>query len=214
MNKFFFMSMRNIILTLLLCVAMPLFAQLAPIKVKYQGDRPTISDFATALVSVDNADEDEDCDGLGESLNAFAYAWQAYQAGKTLPADDKLTVDSKSGYICYESKNDGYLLRVEMCYWNESDSRHKLFACNVSCFYDGRYQPGQYDGIEFYRYDNATRQMTYDGDSDFRSIATDDGAWVSYALPRTGKDIVATVWHETDKEQKTLKWNGHGFVAP
>ena len=34
----------------------------------------------------------------------------------------------------------------------------------------------------------------------------------SYALPRTGKDIIVTTWHEDGKKtQKTLKWNGHGF---
>ena len=34
----------------------------------------------------------------------------------------------------------------------------------------------------------------------------------AYALPRTGKDIIVTTWHEDGKKtQKTLKWNGHGF---
>ena len=34
----------------------------------------------------------------------------------------------------------------------------------------------------------------------------------SYALPRTGKDIIVTTWHKNGKKtQKTLKWNGHGF---
>ena len=32
----------------------------------------------------------------------------------------------------------------------------------------------------------------------------------AYALPRTGKDIIVTTWHEDGKKtQKTLKWNGH-----
>ena len=34
----------------------------------------------------------------------------------------------------------------------------------------------------------------------------------SYALPRTGKDIIVTTWHEDGKKtQKTLKWTGSGF---
>ena len=41
----------------------------------------------------------------------------------------------------------------------------------------------------------------------------------AYALPRTGKDIIVTTWHEDGKKtQKTLKWNGHlaiyGCVHP
>ena len=36
----------------------------------------------------------------------------------------------------------------------------------------------------------------------------------AYALPRTGKDIIVTTWHEDGKKtQKTLKWNGHGFSS-
>ena len=35
----------------------------------------------------------------------------------------------------------------------------------------------------------------------------------AYALPRTGKDIIVTTWHEDGKKtQKTLKWNGHGVT--
>ena len=40
---------------------------------------------------------------------------------------------------------------------------------------------------------------------------TDDGAFVSYALPRTGKDIVMTTWYPDGPKQKTLKWGGRRF---
>jgi len=40
---------------------------------------------------------------------------------------------------------------------------------------------------------------------------TEDGAYVSYDLPRSGKDITVTYWYKDRKEQKTLKWDGHRF---
>ena len=40
---------------------------------------------------------------------------------------------------------------------------------------------------------------------------TDDGAWISYALPRSGKDITVTSWYDDKTTQRILKWNGHGF---
>lgn len=34
----------------------------------------------------------------------------------------------------------------------------------------------------------------------------------SFALPRSGKDITATLWYENGtQQQRILKWNGHGF---
>ena len=43
-------------------------------------------------------------------------------------------------------------------------------------------------------------------------FSTDDGAWISYDLPRIGKDIIYTEWKDNvKKKQKTLKWNGRRF---
>lgn len=36
-------------------------------------------------------------------------------------------------------------------------------------------------------------------------------AWISYALPRSGKDITVTSWLDGRTTQRILKWNGHGF---
>ena len=34
----------------------------------------------------------------------------------------------------------------------------------------------------------------------------------SFALPRSGKDIIVVFWDENGKKtEKILKWNGHGF---
>ena len=71
-----------------------------------------------------------------------------------------------------------------------------------------RSAPGQYDCLDFYRYDNATRKMSaYDAGFEVDYFNT------SYSLPRTGKDITVTQWSENGREkwQKTLKWDGNRF---
>jgi hypothetical protein len=104
------------------------------------------------------------------------------------------------------------MLRIEMCFWNESDRKHKLFAYNVACFTNDKYSAGQFDGLTFYRYDNGSKKMTPCHDTGFDVVyGTDDGAWISYELPRTGKDITVTSWYDDGKKQKRLKWNGHRF---
>lgn len=181
------------------------------IRVDYKGAKPTISDFAWALLSNYVWNEEEDV--LDESTSAAKYAWTQYRKGLPLGEGDKITVDLKNGYAVYESRDNKDLLRVEMCYWNETDQKHKLFAYNVRCYEDGKYSPGQFDGLTFYRYDNATKKMTSCEAPGFDvAFATDDGAWVSYDLPRSGKDIIYTEWKDNAKKaQKTLKWNGHRF---
>ena len=100
-----------------------------------------------------------------------------------------------------------------MCYWNEADQKHKLFAYNVGCYQNGKYSAGQFDGLTFYRYNNATKKMAVTFETGFDvEYGTDDGCWASYALPRTGKDIIVTYWkNNAKKQQKTLKWQGSKF---
>ena len=180
------------------------------IRVNYKGAKPTISDFAWALLS--NYVWDEEDDVLDESKNAAKSAWTQYRKGLPLDEGDKITVDQKNGYAVYESRDGEDLLMVEMCYWNEADQKHKLFAYNVRCYEDGKYSPGQFDGLTFYRYDNATKKMTLCEAPGFEVVyGTEDGAWVSYDLPRSGKDIIYTEWKDNAKKQKTLKWNGRRF---
>ena len=193
----------------LLCLAMAMSAQ-ETIRVNYKGAKPTISDFAWAILSNYVWDEEEDV--LDESTNAAKSAWTQYRKGLPLDEGDKITIDQKNGYAVYESRYENDLLRVEMCYWNEADQKHKLFAYNVSCYTDGKSSPGQFDRLSFYRYDNATKKMTSCEAPGFEvSYCTEDGAWVTYDLPRVGKDIIYTEWHASGKKQKTLKWNGRKF---
>ena len=192
------------------CCALAVAAQDA-IRVNYQGANPTISDFVSAFLSSRDNDDEEDC--LDESFNAVKQTWIQHSNGLPLDEGETLTVDKKNGYVLYESKYEKELLKIEMCYWNEADGKHKLFAYNVASFTNGKYSPGQFDGLIFYRYNNATKKMTYCDAPGFDvEYGTDDGAWISYALPRTGKDITVTSWYENGKtKQKTLKWNKSRF---
>ena len=131
-------------------------------------------------------------------------------------ADLPLTAQLFPGYAAIEHRDeyegDESLVRIEMCYWNETDKRHKLFAYNVTCFQNGKYSSGQFDGLLFYRYDSVTKKMTSCEAPGFEEkYSTEDGAWVSYSLPRTGKDIIYAEWRDGGKKQKTLKWNGRKF---
>ena len=193
------------------CCTLALAAQ-ETIRVNYQGSKPTISDFAWAFLS--NA-VIEDEDGMfDESTNAVKEAWILHRKGLPQSENMTLTIDQKNGYAVLESRQGEHLGRWEMCYWNEADGKHKLFAYNVAWFKNGKYSPGQYDGIIFYRYNNATKTMTSCDDTGVDVMFhSEDGVMGSYALPRVGKDIIVTLWYDNGKtKQKTLKWNGRRFT--
>ena len=168
-----------------------LFASLAAlaqdfIRVKYQGTKPTITDLA--------------------------WAYAMIQQRKGLPQEEGVTfiIDEKNGYLLYERVDDSYVNRMEMCYWNEADCKHKLFAFNnMATFIDGRPAYTETSDLQFLRYNNATKKMVYCDPPGFEV----DYNETSYALPRTGKHIVVTKWDKSgNKIQETmLKWNGRRF---
>lgn len=198
--------MKRITFTLLfVCCALALAAQ-DVIRVNYKGAKPTITDFAWAYLSwLDR--ESEECDR--EGFASQYYAMECYRKGQPQNEYTTFTVDEKNGYILYERDYNGeYMIRTEMCYWNEADGKHKLFAYNSCCYKDGKVSHGQFDGIEFYRYDNATKKMTMIESPGFETTFYD----TSYTLPRVGKDIIVNKWDDNGrKRQKTLKWNGRRF---
>ena len=176
------------------------------IKVGFLGAAPDIMDFAWAWATANDDDPESEPD---ESSNALRQSLECYRTGEAQPEGFTITVDRKAGYILVQSKHDGYASKWEMYYWNMDDKKHKLFAMCVELSENGmRMNPGQYDGLTFYRYDNATRQMKHvDMGIDVQYFN------ISYALPRVGKDIIVTHWSENGREkwQTALKWNGHGF---
>ena len=202
---------------ILVCCALTMAAQDA-VRVNYKGAKPTISDFAWSYLSYvindndNDGDNEDDC--IDESANAFKQAWIKHRKGLPQDEGETLTIDEKNGYVLFESRYEDDLLKMEMCFWNEADGKHKLFAYNVAAYRNGKYLGGQYDGILFYRYDNATKKMTLCDDTGVEKVFDmEDGAMVSFALPRYGKDINVTwSWYEKDTtKQKTLKWNGRRF---
>ncbi|MBO4722740.1 MAG: hypothetical protein J5629_07385 [Muribaculaceae bacterium] len=197
------------------CCMLALAAQ-DVIKVNYKGAKPTISDFAWSFLSDYVYDENED-DCLDEVRSSVKQAWALYRKGASLNEWEMLTVDNKNGYAVYEHNSEYEsvkdLCKVEMCYWNEADGKHCLFAYNVGCYTNGKYSPGQFDGIQFYRYNKSTKKMAYcEVPGLGPSLMSEDGAYISYSLPRNGKDIIATYWYDNGtKKQKKLKWNGRKF---
>ena len=205
-----------LLVSLLAFSVLGLSAQSFP--VKFQGEKPNISDFAWAYVNYElaPAEEEEDEEGYyNESIGAVKNAMEKQRANKAQDPDVTLAIDLRNGFVLYEWKDSDSdnRLRVEMCYWNESDGKHKLFACGVYYFDGDKYSAGQFDGLTFYRYDNAAKTMTYADDLGFDvEYSTEDGAWVTYDLPRSGKNITVTYWYDNGtKKQKTLQFDGRRF---
>ena len=193
---------------ILSCLTLSMMAQ-DGIKVNFKGSAPTVTDFAwAAFPSLNYEDEDESGDRPWRALeNAMA------RHSKGLPQEEgvTLTIDSKNGYIVYERVDEeygDYIFRLEVCYWNESDGKHKLIIFNdMASYMEGRPCMTETSGIDFYRYNNATKRMeACDApgfEVDYRCI---------YELPRKGKDIICTRWNDDGTtQQKILKWDGKQF---
>ena len=117
------MMKRTLFAIILACCTLSMAAQEGGIRVKYQGAKPTISDFVSAFLN-SRSDGDDDCND--ESFNAVKQAWNNKRAGRPLGKGETLTIDERNGFVCYENKYDEHLLRVEMCYW-------KSLTRNTSC---------------------------------------------------------------------------------
>ena len=201
--------MRKLSLAIILaCFTLAVVAQ-EGFRVDYQGTRPTIKDFVKAYLTSILSEEVEECEAEGLGIyESLQRAITNKEKGLPLDEGETLTIDTKNGFLVYEQKWEDHLLRLEMCYWNESDGKHKLFADNNWSYRNGKPILGQFDGLSFYRYDNAKKVMERCNTPGFDVEYSNK----SYTLPRTGKDITVTTWEDNGKNtQKTLKWNGHGF---
>ena len=178
---------------------------LSPIVVHFTGAQPNIKDFVTALLVPNETDE---------SRNGLRQAWDFFKNGmKQMPGDD-LIVDTQNGYMGFVSEDETSRQVIECCYWNYADKRHKLVAISNDLFMDGKAVAGQYTGITFYQYDNATRQMklVYAQDLGIAFDAPPGSQASSHALPRQGKTLVYTYYTPAGKIQKRLTWNGSMFT--
>ena len=203
---------------LLACLTLAASAQDGAIKVNSTGAKPTITDFAKAYLGTLTNDEDvEECEreGMGIYTN-METAISRQSKGLPLKENETLTIDTRNGYLLYEWRYGNDMSRVEMCFWNEADGKHKLFACSRETFSDRRYVCGQFDDHSFYRYNNATKKMTYVDAEEigfYEATKDIDGGFMSIELPRVGKNISVTVWFQDGKKlNRTLKWNGGKFT--
>ena len=199
---------RTLSAIILSCLTLSVMAQNG-IKVNYKGTKPTVTDFAwAAFPSLNHEDEEESGD---RPWIALENAMKRHSEGLPQEQGEKLVIDSMNGYILFERSGNeyvDYIFRLEVCYWNESDGKHKLIAFNdMASFTDGKPSVSETSDFRFYRYDNATKRMVA---CDPPGFEIDYGC--SYELPRDGKDIIVTQWKEDGSTiEKTLKWNGKRF---
>ena len=98
------------------------------IRVDYQGERPTIRDFAKAYLTSILSEEEDECEAEGMAIyKDLQRAITLKEKGLSLNEYETLTIDTKNGFLVYELKLDEHLSRLEMCYWNESGGKHNLF---------------------------------------------------------------------------------------
>ena len=193
---------------ILSCLTLALVAQNG-IKVNCKGSSPTVADFAwAAFPSLNYEDEDESGD---RPWKALENAMKRHRDGLAQEKGDQLTIDPKNGYILFErtyDEDDDYVFRLEVCYWNESDGKHKLIAFNnMASYMEGRPCMTEVSGFCFYRYDIATKRMEACDPPGFEIDYS-----CAYELPRTGKDIITTRWNDDGStKQQTLKWDGKRF---
>jgi hypothetical protein len=174
--------------------------------VPFRGKQPTIIDF------VDDRFRGDD---LGEALGELSDMWKLYRQGKALPKGKSFIVDVKNGYVRYDSKYDDQDWQyMEFCVWNFADGQHKLVAYNNDYYHEGKPILGQYTGLEFYVYDNATHRIkpVYAPDLGAEIDVPGGETVVTHSLPRYGKDLVYTIHKSAGTIQKTLTWNGSKFI--
>lgn len=201
--------MKRIVSAIILsCLTLSLMAQ-GGIKVNFKGSSPTVTDFAwAAFPSLNHEDEDESGDRPWKALED---AMTRHSKGQPQEKGVTLTIDSKNGYILYERVGEEYgnvVFRLEVCYWNESDGKHKLIIFNdMASYFEGKPCMTETSGMSFFRYDNATKRMKA---CDAPGFEVDYRC--NYELPRNGKDIVSTLWNDNGTIVQTLlKWDGKQF---
>ena len=175
------------------------------IRVDFKGASPNVKDFVSALLSGND---------LGESLNGMKQSWDMYRNGMKLIPGESFIVDVQNGYMGYVSEDEENRQVIECCYWNYADKKHKLVALSNDFFQNGQAIAGQYTGIDFYIYDNAshTMKLAYAQDLGLEFDAPPGSHATSHALPRQGKTIVYTFHTPSGRIQKQMTWNGSKFI--
>lgn len=186
------------------------------VEVKYAGQKPGIVDFVTAYYNQEAREQEI---GLGEDMTDL---WDKHLKNSALDEGEKVTVDAKNGFVSFEKTYAGsddkgsaqFKDVVEMCYWNCSDGKHKVFGVSETRYRDGKVTvTGE---IQLGLYNNDTHKIifsVFEWESEFSGIKTDvANPIVSYALPRSGKNITATIHNSPSGELKVqFVWDGLQF---
>lgn len=189
-------------------------------QVKFKGAQPTIRDFVNAYFNSDEA--------WPEIWGTCLDAWENYKAGKPQVKGSKVLLDTKNGFFRFTqnlkeaygedfSDNDEYF--IEMCYWNCADKKHKVFAVSLFGKEHDIWTNGQYNGITFHIYDNATHKMYQVPTEDMgiafdptnHDYANDVYPTDVYFLPQKGKDIRLETHIGKDMKERLFKWDGMRF---
>lgn len=175
------------------------------IAVKYQGVRPTISDFATAFLTYCKEKE---------FYGTVYREWMLYQKKKPLSPHTSISVDTRNGYMRYEIDNleNKDTTVMEMCFWNCADGKRKLVCANTYWKMDGDYGYDEHIGTWFYVYDNATKVMRTVLAEDIGALYDGDGLSVFF-LPRKGKDIKVSAAGGGERWNEILEWDGYQFIS-
>lgn len=161
---------------------------------------PNIENFVTTYLS----DPQDEHQGFLHGM------WKKYRRNEPFENGEKVTVDAKNGYVCFETAEDeiGYSSATEMCYWNCDDKKHKLFAENVIVTLNGKPAFTEFSGLYVYVYDNTTQKL-YMIDQELLGLGDEVRGEITFRLPQKGKDIDVFF---SDGTQKKLAWNGKGFT--
>ena len=180
--------------------------------VQFSGQRPVISDFVSAILTQED---------LGEALGGMKVYWKMHLQGQALPEGHSFLVDTKNGYVCYDEsymEDDGtvYSQRIEFCFWNCSDGKHKLVAENIIDYRNGKPFMGQYSGLGLYMYDGGKKKMNWayasDVGLDLDPVMPEDVNLYYLSLPRTGKTIHYWFVAPSGNKEADFTWNGKQFV--
>ena len=180
----------------------PDYPEFDKITVRYQGSRPTITDFATAYLEYDREDSD--------FYRIIYEAWERYLQKEPLGDNVSIDVDVKNGYMQYEKINpeENDTIVFEMCYWNCADGKQKLVCANAIWMLNGDY--GSTVGTVFLVYDNAKKTMRFILPEDIGALYDGDGLSVFF-LPRKGKDIRVSAAGAGERWNEVLEWDGFQF---
>lgn len=195
-------------------------------RVNYKGNAPKISDFLSSFFDVEET---------GEMLGAVLDALRQHLRQKPQEPCVQFMVDEKNGYLrytfdtrlCNDYEDLDEETFYEMCYWNCADGKHKLIAENCVTKLDNRYILGQYSGISFLMYDNASHKMWTIAAEDIgaeiepvidetnyetgEKLTEDHMPIVVYYLPHQGKDINVEICHGNRRTVTRLVWDGMRF---